>query len=363
MTTHYYIGLMSGTSLDSIDAVLVKSTSNTFILIDSLSHPIDAKLKQIAITAPTQEHISWQDYLYLDVEFGRTFAKAANALIQKHPDLAIRAIGSHGQTLFHAPSGTHPSSIQLGDANIIASQTGVTTVNDFRRRDIALGGQGAPLVPAFHQAVFKSETTTRIILNIGGIANISVLKPTEPTYGYDSGPGNMLMDAWIKQHKNKRFDKNGQWAQSGAVIPELLATLLQEPFFKLISPKSTGRELFNLSWLRPYLKNHYTIEDIQATLLALTCQSISDTIKREASSGEIYLCGGGTHNHYLIKNLEKLLPTFTMQTTSTLGIDPDWVEAVAFAWLAKQTLEKKHSNLPKVTGAKKESVLGGVYYP
>ncbi|WP_268801622.1 anhydro-N-acetylmuramic acid kinase [Piscirickettsia litoralis] len=236
MTMHYYIGLMSGTSLDSIDAVLVKGENNTLTIIDALSYPISQDLKQKAITTPTQETISWQNYLYLDVEFGRVFAKAANTLIQQHPNLTIQAIGSHGQTVFHAPTGSHPSSIQLGDANIIASQTGITTVCDFRRRDIALGGQGAPLVPAFHEALFKSDKITRIILNIGGIANISVLKPGTPTYGYDTGPGNMLMDSWIKQHQHKNYDEQGAWAQSGKIIPELLTQLLKEPFFKLPPP-------------------------------------------------------------------------------------------------------------------------------
>ena len=368
----YYIGLMSGTSMDGIDAVLVDFSKKHPELICSHSHSFPDALQQQLSTIITPD---WQGSLLqvgtLHQQLGKLFAEAVNALLKK-TDVhikQIKAIGSHGQTVWHQPEGEHPFSIQLGDANQISELTGITTVADFRSRDIAAGGQGAPLVPAFHQALFALANFNRIVLNIGGIANITLLPHNGEISGFDTGPGNGLMDAWIKKHTQKNFDNNGDWASGGTINNKLLDLLLSDHYFSLPAPKSTGKEYFNLLWLQKRLKENISIsvkpQDMQATLAELTARSISDAINTAISKpqdwNELYVCGGGTHNQFLMERLQHHLPAFKIASTEILGVSPDWVEAIAFAWLAKQTLQGKPGNLASVTGAKGARILGAIY--
>lgn len=364
----YYIGLMSGTSLDGVDTVLVDFSYKAPKILATHSHQISQTLQTslVKITKP-----SWTGSL-LDIgtlhqKLGKLFADAVNQLLQETNFSArqIKAIGSHGQTVWHQPLGEHPFSLQLGDANLIAELTGITTIADFRSRDIAAGGQGAPLVPAFHGCALTHPNKNRVILNIGGIANISYLPSFESkdeVLGFDTGPGNGLMDAWISKRKGSSYDKNGEWANSGSILPEALNTLLEDSYFKLSAPKSTGKEAFNLEWLEEKLGNlldKHKPEDIQATLAELTARTISDNI--DACCHELFICGGGIHNQFLMERLQKMLPNITIASTQELGIDPDWMEAIAFAWLAKQTIERNPSNLPVTTGAKGFRILGATY--
>jgi anhydro-N-acetylmuramic acid kinase len=277
----------------------------------------------------------------------------------------IIAIGSHGQTIRHIPEGEYRTSFQIGDPNLIAELTGITTVADFRRRDMAAGGQGAPLVPAFHNQVFRASGINRVILNIGGIANITILPGDEedPVSGFDTGPGNGLMDAWIFKHQGKQFDLNGEWAASGRVRPDLMDQMLADPYFSQAAPKSTGKEYFHLDWLKKHLPKKAKAEDIQASLCELTAMTISQAIQQTApATDEIYVCGGGAHNPHLIQRLNELHKPVNVTSTSELGLSPDWVEATCFAWLAKQTLHQQAANLPSVTGARHNVVLGGIYW-
>ncbi|MCL4121670.1 UNVERIFIED_CONTAM: hypothetical protein GTU68_035203 [Idotea baltica] len=358
---------MSGTSLDGVDAVLVEFKDKQTILIESHSHSIPNDLR---VTIQDQIHPEWKGSLadigLLNCQLGIVFAEAANSLLQKskYKKSAIKAIGNHGQTLWHQPFGKHPFSMQLGNASIISENTGITTVADFRSRDIAANGQGAPLVPAFHQELLSHPDKNRVILNIGGIANITILPATnfnKDVSGYDTGPGNGLIDAWMYQHKQKRYDKNGDWGKSGQIISELLETLLSYEYFSQKPPKSTGKEAFNLNWLKSMLGEKLTKanpKDIQATLTELTAKTIADNIN---DCDELFICGGGIHNRFLIDRIQHHLPDTFFASTSSVGIDPDWMEAIAFAWLAKQTIEGKTSNLPAVTGAKGRRILGAIY--
>lgn len=293
----------------------------------------------------------------------------------------ICAIGCHGQTVRHRPK--HGFSLQLVDANLIAEQTGIDVISDFRRRDMAVGGQGAPLVPAFHQAVFQHPLCHRVILNLGGIANITVLSNTTPTFGYDTGPANLLLDAWATEHTQKPYDENGDFARCGHIIQPLLEQLLCHPYFALPTPKSTGREDFNMAWLQQQLtlwlqaqqassieSTGFTAADVQATLTELTvlsaCHEIEKHSMKDASTtavkpqqkNELWVCGGGAFNGYLLTRLQHHLPDWQVLTTAKLGLAPTWVEATAFAWLARQSMLNKPSNLPEVTGANKAVVLG-----
>jgi anhydro-N-acetylmuramic acid kinase len=364
-----YIGLMSGTSVDGIDGVLANFSSNNPQILATyklaLPTPIKEKVFDLAISGSDE----LKKIQYLDQYFGEKFAEVALSLCEEvnlKPS-AITAIGSHGQTVRHCPpTDLRPGySLQLGDPNIIAQRTGITTITDFRRRDIAAGGHGAPLAPALHSALFQSSECSRFILNTGGIANITYLPIHGGAIGFDTGPANGLMDAWCQYNKNIAFDKNGRWAMSGKIIPDLLVALLAHPYFQSPPPKSTGREDFNLSWLKQKLAgfSEGKAEDIQATLLELTAASISaEIIRLDADSdAEVFICGGGAHNTALCERLKELLAPRSFKTTVELGISPDWVEAVAFAWLAKQSLEGKTGNLPSVTGAEKRVILGGIY--
>jgi anhydro-N-acetylmuramic acid kinase len=278
---------------------------------------------------------------------------------------AVKAIGSHGLTVRHQASGAYPFSLQIGDPNRIAHITGITTVADFRRRDVAAGGQGAPLVPVFHAAAFRSAEENRVVLNLGGIANITVLPadPASPVIGFDAGPGNGLLDFWMQRHKGQNYDTGGAWAARGRVIPDLLRALRDEPYFSLPPPKSTGKELFNPSWLGGKIRDFAATEpvDVQATLAELTALSVAEAIGQYASeTRRLLVCGGGTHNADLLGRL-RLLVGCPVESTEKFGIAPDWVEAMAFAWLARQTLLGQPGNLMEVTGANTPVVLGGIY--
>ncbi|WP_020683599.1 anhydro-N-acetylmuramic acid kinase [Marinobacterium rhizophilum] len=365
-----YIGLMSGTSLDSVDAVAFEFDASGCAMLASHSEPFPLPLRQqtLALMHPGADEI--ERLGRLDLELAELFASAANNLIDRNKldRQRIRAIGSHGQTVRHRPEARF--TLQIGDPNLIAERTGLCVVADFRRRDMAADGQGAPLVPAFHEALFRTPGASRIIVNIGGMANITLLPgDTElPATGYDTGPGNVLLDYWIHRHQALGYDHGGAWAATGTVLPELLQHLLQLPFFSAPAPKSTGREQFNPDWLQQRLLEsgfgQRAPQDIQATLLELTAVSISNEIMQVTDAGcDIFLCGGGCHNSLLTKRLETLLQPYTLSTTATLGLDPDWVEACAFAWLAGRRLDDLSGNMPAVTGAVNERVLGAVYSP
>ncbi len=365
-----FIGLMSGTSLDGIDAALVDFdvvAGQQPTLIATHSHPIEAELRQQLLTLSSGCDNELEIMLELDHELGKRFAEAATALLKEAniDAISITAIGSHGQTIRHYPERGY--SLQIGDANLIAELTGITTIADFRRRDLAAGGEGAPLVPTFHNAVFRSQQQGRVIVNIGGIANITHL-PADANAsfsGFDTGPGNMLMDGWTMRHLKQPFDHDGVWAQQRDVDAGLLQQMLTDPFFNQPPPKSTGRERFNMAWLEQQLETYPTSlspATVQATLCALTATSIAQAITHYcAETKALFICGGGAHNHTLMQQLQTTLPTHQVQSTGKLGIAPEWVEAVAFAWLAKETLAGRPGNLPAVTGATHSVVLGAIY--
>lgn len=368
--SEYYIGLMSGTSMDAVDAALVDFSESQPKLLATHKHalPENLRIELISLCTPGLNEIHHLGEL--DRQVGKLFAEATNKLLAKTKITAkqITAIGSHGQTIRHCPNASYPFTLQIGDPNTIAEETGITTIADFRRRDIASGGQGAPLAPAFHNYVFRSKKEDRIILNLGGIANITWLPMDTklPVIGFDTGPANTLLDAWIHQHLQKNFDENGAWATSGRIDTKLLALLLNDPYFKLPPPKSTGREYFNLGWLQKILKRSKKIikpVDVQATLCELTALSIVQAINSlHIKQGTILTCGGGIKNNDLIHRLKQHAVNFNIDTTDTLGVPAEWVEAMTFAWLAQQTLAHKPGNLPSVTGAKDFVVLGGIYY-
>lgn len=356
-----YIGLMSGTSLDAVDAALLDFTDGCKLLCTcELVLPDDLRCEIRALNSPCDNEL--QRSLILDKKLAHLFNDAVQLLLAKAcvDKNDIIAIGSHGQTLRHAPTAPWGYSLQIGNASLLAELSGITVVADFRSRDIAAGGQGAPLVPAFHQAVFASKDESRAIVNIGGMANISFLSRTGDVSGFDTGPGNVLMDYWCQTHQDCCFDNNGQWAKSGQVIPELLNKMLSEPFFALAPPKSTGRECFDGHWLAQYLNNtSYATKDVQATLLELTARTICDAINDDADC--IYLCGGGAYNGNLQERISQLSQK-NVKDTSALGISAQWIEAAAFAWLAKQTMQMLSSNAPNATGAKGERILGAIHY-
>lgn len=361
-STEYYIGLMSGTSLDGVDAALIRFDKNGFHFMKAVFHSFEPALKE-EILALNQSN---GNELLRAVRTGNIlaacYATAVKDLLGQSalPAGAICAIGCHGQTIRHRPElGV---TIQIGNASLLAELTNITVVADFRSRDIAAGGQGAPLVPAFHAAAFHNQDSNRVIVNIGGISNLTRLPRSGDVIGFDCGPGNLLLDAWIQMHMGTSFDRDGAWSASGKVLPELLQKMLAHSFFTAPPPKSTGRDMFHLEWLNSLLPDHYQPEDIQATLLELTARTIADAINRSCpGTDEVFLCGGGAHNTALKKRLSGLLPNLNLSLTDTLGIDADWVEAAAFAWLAHQTQHALPGNLPEVTGAKGARILGAIY--
>ncbi len=361
-----FIGLMSGTSLDGIDCAIVDLAGGTPALIAAHCHALPDNLRHDVLTLCADKQAPFAELGRLDIELGRCFADAVAKTLAAAGIVAqeIEAIGSHGQTAFHQPNSAAPFSLQIGDPNTIAERTGITTVADFRRRDMAAGGQGAPLAPLLHQHCCASPTKNRAIVNIGGIANITLLLANGERVAFDTGPGNVLMDLWIAQHDGARFDKNGEWATGGSVDTAFLAELMSEPYLALAAPKSTGRELFNGAWLEQRLaslKQWPSPQNIQATLLEFTATTLSTALLAGMRQGEIYLCGGGAHNTALLKRIGKLMPGYYVGTTAEIGIDPDWLEAMAFAWMAQQTLDGVAVVTSPFTGAKKPVMLGGIY--
>ena len=363
-----FIGIMSGTSLDGVDVALCSFEKGGCQLIAThfLPYPDALKLELLDLHQPSQNEL--EASILLGNQLAKLYAEAVKALLKSAHKKAsdVTAIGCHGQTIRHRPELGF--TLQIGNAALLAELTNIAVVSDFRSRDIAAGGQGAPLVPAFHQAMFTSNKVNRAIINIGGIANITYLGKngadlnSGEVLGFDSGPGNMLLDSWAKLKIDKDYDADGAWAATGVVHESLLFDMLAEPYFALPPPKSTGRDLFNDHWLKQHqLYPHLEPQDVARTLVALTAQSIVDALNKCGDIDEVYLCGGGAHNSLLAGELQALLGNKKVLTTKELGIDVDWLEAVAFAWLAKQTLENKPSNLPAVTGAKGLRVLGAIY--
>lgn len=362
----YYIGLLSGTSIDAIDAAIVDFEQETPKLIATHASiiPEEVKRKIRSLCFPGDDEINRLGKL--DRELGKLFANAALTVCKRASikPTQIKAIGSHGQTIRHMPQGESGFTLQIADPNTIAAETNITTIADFRRKDIALGGQGAPLAPAFHQHVFRNEDHNVYVINIGGIANVTHLQKKtskKEVTGFDTGPGNCLMDAWCQKHFHCGFDKNGELARQGKLDEGLLDSLLKDDYFQRALPKSTGLEHFNLTWLE---KHNCTLDNksILRTLLELSAQTIAnDILKINAQTRTIYLCGGGALNTYLIERLNHHLPQHQIKLTDDRGIPATWLEAMLFAWLAKQRLEGKAGNISSVTGATSETLLGSIY--
>ena len=362
-----YIGLMSGTSMDGIDAVLLDVADDRLQVSGSLHHEYPTQLAaRLRGAVADPDSIGLDDYGRLDVEVGELFAATASALLAEVglTRSAVRAIGSHGQTILHRPRANPPCTLQIGDPNVIAERTGIDVVADFRRRDLAAGGEAAPLVPAFHAAAFGRKNETRVIVNLGGIGNISVLGATGSVTGFDTGPGNCLLDAWAMRHLGTPCDIDGAFAATGHVHAGLLGRLLAEPFFSRVPPKSTGRELFNEAFIDDALEGISAgPADVQATLVELSAITVCDAIRLNSGSTptRVLACGGGVHNRQLMKRLAAELGDVTLSTTAEDGIDPMQVEGAAFAWLAHQHLERLPGNLPSVTGARGPRVLGALF--
>ncbi|MEX5509331.1 anhydro-N-acetylmuramic acid kinase [Pseudomonas paralactis] len=358
-----YIGVMSGTSLDGLDIALIEQDAAIKLIATHyipMPDTLRAELLGLCASGPDEiarSAIAQQQWVTLA-------AQGIRALLEQHhlKPQDIRAIGSHGQTIRHEPA--RGFTVQIGNPALLTELTGISVVSDFRSRDVAAGGQGAPLVPAFHEALFGEHTGNRAVLNIGGFSNLSLIETDKPVAGFDCGPGNVLLDAWIHLQRGEQFDRNGQWAASGKTQPRLLNTLLSDPFFLTKGPKSTGREVFNLAWLQQHLSQlpFFAPEDVQATLLELTALTIVESLQSAQPNTEtLLICGGGAHNATLMNRLTTLLPSTHVSSTTTYGVDPDWVEAMAFAWLAHCCLEGIAANRPSVTGARGLRVLGAIY--
>lgn len=363
-----YIGVMSGTSLDGIDIALVGFDNKGMTLKAADTYPFDTRLRQDLLSLIESGRCHLQQLGQLDMALGHAYSDAIKQLLAETRTQAsdIEAIGCHGQTVYHAPEAAFPFSMQIGNAHVIAEKTGIDTIADFRQRDMILGGQGAPLVPAFHQALFHSDKHNRVVANIGGISNITILPADGMTVsGFDTGPGNVLLDQWYQQHHKDLYDENGQWARNGDVDEAFLQLLMADPFLQQPAPKSTGREYFNLNWLSQKLielDKPIKARNVQTTLLSMTAKSISQAIlDYAANTDEVFVCGGGAHNEELMQSLRNELPGIQVKTTSALGLAPDWVEACAFAWLARQFKQGQAGNLPAVTGADRPAILGALY--
>lgn len=358
-----YIGVMSGTSLDGIDICVVDIDHQCSLVASHyLPMPSHLQAELLALCSSSSDEIARsalaeQQWVELTAQGIHALLTQANL---KPSD--IRAVGSHGQTIRHEPSQSF--TVQIGNPALLAELTDISVVSDFRRRDMAAGGQGAPLVPAFHEMLFKQRNRPCAILNIGGFSNVTLLSAGLPTRGFDCGPGNVLLDAWIQDKQQVAFDKNGDWAASGQVNQRLLEHMLDEPFFNTQGPKSTGRELFNLNWLKHILSQQQTIadQDVQATLAQFTAMTVADAIiQAQPTTQEVWVCGGGAHNADLLQRLDRALPHCSVAATDDIGVSADWMEAMAFAWLAHCCLERIPGNRPAVTGARGQRVLGAIY--
>lgn len=358
-----FIGLMSGTSLDGVDAVLVDFASGTPAVIGHTAIDYPADIREQVLALQLRGHDELHRTALLANQLSRLYALAVEQLIAQCniSKSQIQAICCHGQTIRHAPEQGY--SWQIGNHALLAELTELDVIGDFRSSDIAAGGHGAPLVPAFHQHVFASPSLNRAIINIGGIANITFLGKNGEVLGFDTGPGNMLMDAWIMTHCGQPYDCNGDWAASGKISASLLQDLLDESYFSLAPPKSTGRDLFNTEWLHSKLAAHpLSPVDVQATLCELTAHSIANAVRQTATDiAEVYLCGGGAFNRLLHSRIQFLLPDSSVLSTAALGLPPQLVESVAFAWLGWRFQQQLSGNLPKVTGAAGLRVLGAWY--
>ncbi len=359
---------MSGTSLDGIDVAIVDFYESPPTILYSATSPFPDPIRQRLRQLCRAQSTSVAALYSLDAELGEVYAEAASRALRQaglEAD-AITAIGCHGQTIAHGPGSAFPYSAQIGDPNRVAALTGITTVADFRRKDIALGGQAAPLAPAFHRFMFGSEEENRIVLNIGGIANLTWLPAGGGTViGFDTGPGNTLCDYWIERQQHRAYDANGEWAQGGRIIEDLLQAMLDgEAYFGAPPPKSTGTEYFSPDWLQAFLSPDFDARDVQATLVELTARSVANAIAQlPAAAAACYVCGGGAHNRYMLERLQRQLPEIGVETTDSLGLDPDFVEAAAFAWLARERLNLRPGNIPEVTMASRAAILGGIYAP
>ena len=370
-----YLGLISGTSADGIDAALVRFAEVSQPEAESVAAPRvtlefgrtypwpDSLRSRLVALGQRTAMLTLDDIGELDTRIGQCFADAAaTAIVDSGVDRArLRAIGSHGQTLRHRPGGDAPFTLQLGDPNLIAERCRITTVADFRRRDVAAGGHGAPLMPAFHAAMLGSSEEARAVLNLGGIANLTLLASGAAVRGFDTGPANGLMDAWCLRHTGEAFDRDGQFARTGRVDAALLARLLEEPWFALPPPKSSGRDQFHLGWLESRLRSE-SAADVQATLLALSAQTVAAALRAtQPHTRRVIACGGGVHNSRLLSALARELPDCRVESSAAHALDPDFMEAMGFAWLARETLDGRPGNLPSVSGAKGPRVLGAVY--
>lgn len=357
-----HVGLMSGTSLDGIDAALVdfSTPSGTLVASHFAAYPDDLRAEALALNGRCDDELDRA--ARLSIRLADAYADAVLALLATAGRSAadIAAIGCHGQTIRHRPERHY--TIQLGDGARLAERTGIPVVTDFRSRDIAAGGQGAPLVPAFHRAAFADPTRARVVVNLGGIANLTRLAPDRPVIGFDTGPGNVLLDAWASAHIGARVDAGGALAASGQVVPAMLAAMRADPYFALPPPKSTGRDLFHRAWLDRFVRTHAAPADVQATLAELTAATLADAIGRHCDgTTEVYLCGGGVHNADLVRRIRSALSGCRVESTQALGVDPDWVEAIAFAWLAQRALAGLPGNVPEVTGAAGPRILGAIH--
>jgi anhydro-N-acetylmuramic acid kinase len=358
----FYVGLMSGTSLDGIDGVLADLEHRAPRLLAHCHQAFTPALRSELAALNITGNDELRRAALAANELARAYATVVQSLLAQGSIGAatVKAIGCHGQTVRHQPADGY--TLQLVNGSLLAELTSVTVVDDFRSRDVAAGGQGAPLVPAFHHAVFAQPGEHRVVVNIGGIANLTDLPRTGTVTGFDCGPGNLLLDAWAQRHLQQPFDRDGAWAQTGTAIPSLLATLETAEYFHRAPPKSTGREMFNLHWLEQHLNGTEQPADVQATLLALTARGIADAIRNFcADATAIYLCGGGSRNGALVRLLATLVAPRQVNLTDALGVDAEQVEALAFAWLARQTLNSRPGNMPAVTGARGPRVLGAIY--
>ena len=362
--TDLFLGLISGTSADGIDVALV-SFEPSLQLVAGRTYAWDAALRARLVELGQGGDTQSLDELgELDVRVAQCFADAAMALLDEAgiERTQVRALGSHGQTVRHRPEARFPFTWQLGDGNVIAERSGLTTVADFRRRDVAAGGHGAPLMPAFHAAMLASPDEDRAVLNLGGIGNFTLLPRDGAVRGFDTGPANALLDAWCERHTGRAFDANGEFAASGRIDETLLARLISEPWFALPPPKSTGREQFHLSWVETKLSGDEAPADVQATLLELSAATVADALRAtQTTTRRVLVCGGGVHNPALMARIAAHLPGVAVESTVAHGLDPDFVEAMGFAWLARETLAGRPGNLPSVSGARGPRVLGAIY--